>query len=224
MYEFVTGPLALISISVFVIGMTVHVVRYLQGLDWQLDRITYKKHVSFGARGAVRSIMFWILPYGTRSWRNNPFFTFFVFIFHAGLLIIPFFLQAHNILLESKLGFSLFSISDSFAYILTLGTLVSVLFLVLRRLSIEHVRSISSFNDYALLLICAAPFITGLLCYHQAPDYRFWLIAHVISGEIMLIAIPFTKLSHFVLFFLSRAQIGIDFGIKRGGMKNDMPW
>ena len=29
-------------------------------------------------------------------------------------------------------------------------------------------------------------------------------------------AIPFTKLSHFLLFFLSRAQIGMDFGIKRG--------
>jgi hypothetical protein len=35
----------------------------------------------------------------------------------------------------------------------------------------------------------------------------------------MLAAIPFTKLSHFVLFFLSRAQIGMDFGIKRGGTK-----
>jgi len=36
----------------------------------------------------------------------------------------------------------------------------------------------------------------------------------------MLIAVPFTKLSHFVLFFMSRGQIGMDFGIKRGGMKN----
>ncbi|MEJ2661725.1 MAG: hypothetical protein P8Z73_13520 [Desulfobacteraceae bacterium] len=41
----------------------------------------------------------------------------------------------------------------------------------------------------------------------------------------MLVAIPFTKLSHFLLFFLSRAQLGMDFGIKRGGMKSKgMPW
>ena len=41
----------------------------------------------------------------------------------------------------------------------------------------------------------------------------------------MLVAIPFTKLSHFVLFFMSRMQIGMDFGIKRGGMKSKgMAW
>jgi len=28
-----------------------------------------------------------------------------------------------------------------------------------------------------------------------------------------------TKLSHIILFFMSRAQLGMDFGIKRGGMK-----
>jgi len=40
-----------------------------------------------------------------------------------------------------------------------------------------------------------------------------------------LIAIPFTKLSHIVLFFASRAQIGMDYGIKRGGMKGkSMAW
>ena len=36
----------------------------------------------------------------------------------------------------------------------------------------------------------------------------------------MLVAIPLTKLSHFVLFYCSRIQIGMDYGIKRGGMKN----
>ncbi len=51
------------------------------------------------------------------------------------------------------------------------------------------------------------------------------VIAHIIAGEIWLIAIPFTKLSHFLTFFLSRIQIGMDYGIKRGGMKSKgMPW
>ena len=45
------------------------------------------------------------------------------------------------------------------------------------------------------------------------------------SLSLLLVAIPLTKLSHFVLFFLSRAQLGLDFGIKRGGMKNrGMAW
>ena len=65
-----------------------------------------------------------------------------------------------------------------------------------------------------------APFLTGFCAYHQLGNYDAWLIAHILSGELMLVAIPLTKLSHFVLFFCSRIQIGMDFGIKRGGMKN----
>jgi len=64
------------------------------------------------------------------------------------------------------------------------------------------------------------PFITGFLAAHNIGNYDFWVIVHVLCGEAMLIAVPFTKLSHFVLFFMSRGQIGMDFGIKRGGMKN----
>ena len=49
--------------------------------------------------------------------------------------------------------------------------------------------------------------------------------AQQVTGVAMLVAIPFTKLSHFLLFFLSRAQLGMDYGIKRGGMKSKgMPW
>jgi hypothetical protein len=44
------------------------------------------------------------------------------------------------------------------------------------------------------------------------------------SAEILLIIIPFTKLNHIVGFFLSRGQLGMDFGIKRGGEKRDFAW
>ena len=51
-----------------------------------------------------------------------------------------------------------------------------------------------------LLAIALAPFITGFLAYHRTPDYYSWLIAHIICGEIFLVAIPLTKLSHFDFF------------------------
>jgi len=50
---------------------------------------------------------------------------------------------------------------------------------------------------------------------HQFGDYTFWLYTHILSGELLLIAIPFTNLYHIVGFFLSRGQLGADFGIKR---------
>jgi nitrate reductase gamma subunit len=98
-------------------------------------------------------------------------------------------------------------------------------FILLRRIALPQVRILTKPYDLLVLVIAIAPFFTGFLAHQQVGNYNFWLIAHILSGEVFLIAIPFTKLSHFLLFFLSRAQIGMDFGIKRGGMKGrSMPW
>lgn len=225
MYEFLTGPMVWISFGIFFIGLIVRGVRYIKGLDWKLDRVTYSEHVSFGVKGAIRSIVFWIFPYGTHSWRKNPWFTLWVFLMHFGLLITPIFLLGHNVLLKERLGISLWTLPESVADAMTAIVMVSVVFLILRRIALPEVRIITNWYDYLLLLIAVAPFLTGFLAYHRASNYYFWLMAHIICGHIFIIAIPLTKLSHFLLFFMTRAQLGMDYGIKRGGMKGKgMAW
>lgn len=220
MYEFVTGPLAWLAFSVFFIGILVRIVRYIRGLDWKLDRVTYTVNVSYGVRGALRSVISWLFPFGTRSWRQYPFMTVLVFSFHIGILVTPVFLMAHNLLLWERWGIRLWTLPESAADALTLAVMISAVFLVLRRVALPEVRIITSAYDFLVLAIAVAPFFTGYMARIQADGYRFWLVLHILSGEIMLMAIPFTKLSHFIGFFLSRAQLGMDFGIKRGGMKN----
>ena len=219
MYEFVTGPLAWIAFLIFFIGVIARAVWYFKGLHWQMDRVAYQPHMAYGIKGALRSIGFWLLPYGTRSWRQNPIFTCLVFVMHIGLLITPVFLMGHNILLQERWGVSLPTISETTADLLTIAVIVSVIFLVLRRIALTEVRIITNAYDYIVIAIAAAPFVTGLLARYQVGNYDFWLILHILCGEIFLIAIPLTKLSHFILFFTSRAQLGMDYGIKRGGMK-----
>ena len=209
MYEFVTGPLVWLSFGIFFVGLIVRTVLYIRGLDWKLDRVTYSVNTSYGVRGAVRSILFWLFPFATRSWRNNPWFTLWVFMMHIGLLLTPIFLLGHSVLMRERLGFGLWTLPEGLADVLTIVVIVAVIFLILRRIALPEVRLISS-----------APFVTGYIAAHGTPNYSFWIIAHVLCGEVFLIAIPLTKLSHFVLFFLSRAQLGMDYGIKRGGMKN----
>ena len=88
-----------------------------------------------------------------------------------------------------------------------------------------EVRILTTAYDYFILALSVAPFITGLLARYEVGNYSFWLTVHILCGEALLIAIPFTKLSHIVLFFASRAQLGMDYGIKRGGMKGKgMAW
>lgn len=225
MYQFVTGPLLWLSFLVFIVGIVVRAVLYVRGLDWKLDRVAYRIHFAQGLRGAVRSVVSWLFPFGTRSWRAKPGMTVLFFAFHGGLIITPLFLLAHNIILKQRWGIHWFSLPEIVSDVLTVVVIVSVLFFVLRRIALGEVRILTTAYDYLLLGIALAPFLTGFLASHLAPGYSFWLIAHVLTGEIMLVAIPLTKLSHVILFFLTRSQIGMDFGIKRGGMKGrDLPW
>ena len=219
MYEFVTGPLAWLAFAVFFVGIIVRLVLYVRGLDWKLDRVTYAVNTSYGVRGAVRSILFWLVPFGTQSYRNNPGFTLALFVMHVGLIVTPIFLLGHNILLQERWGFSLWSLPGGVADFLTIAVIVSALLLVMRRIALPEVRIITSAYDYLLIAIAVAPFVTGLIARYAFVNSQPWLIVHVLCGEIFLVAIPLTKLSHFVLFFATRAQLGMDYGIKRGGMK-----
>lgn len=219
MYQFVTGPLLWLAFTVFFVGCFVRIVLYVKGLDWQADRVAYSVYLSQGLKGAFRSIFFFLIPFGTRSWRAKPGFTILFFAFHIGLIFTPIFLRAHNIILKERWGFSLASLPESAADILTIIVISSVVVFIIRRVALPEVRILTNSYDYLMLLIAGAPFITGLIAHYTFTGYNFWLIFHIICGEIMLIAIPFTKLSHFVLFFMSRGQLGMDFAIKRGGMK-----
>lgn len=225
MYNFITGIMFWTALGVCLTGMVVRLIWYFKGLHWQLDRVAYKSFPKAGLKGALWSIYKWLLPFGTFGWRKQPFMTLLFFGFHLGAVLIPLFLLGHNLFLQEKIGFSLFTLNTVVADILSWMVIISAFFLVLRRIALPEVRILTTWYDYLIILISVAPFITGLLARYEVGNYSFWLLTHIITGEILLIAIPFTKLSHVFLFFASRAQLGMDFGIKRGGLKGiKMAW
>lgn len=225
MYDFLTGPMLWVTFIVTGAGLLLRILMYLWGLHWQMDRVAYRAHFGYGLKGAFRSIFYFLLPFGARTWREKPLFTILFFAFHVGLLVTPVFLEAHNIMLEQAFGFSLPRLPAVAADFLSWTVIVGGLFLVLRRIAFPEIRILTTFYDYLLIVITVAPFVTGLVARYDLGNTDFWLLAHIISGEVWLLALPFTKLSHVVLFFMSRMQLGMDYGIKRGGMKGtDMAW
>ncbi|RJP94608.1 MAG: hypothetical protein C4518_03195 [Desulfobacteraceae bacterium] len=225
MVDLLTGFGLWFSLGICLVGLLVRGFLYIKGLHWQLDRVAYTAHPKAGIKGAARSVFFWILPFASHGWRAKPGMTLLFFIFHAGIIGIMLFLSAHNMIFQKTFGFSLAILPPVVADILAWGAIFSAFFLTVRRLVLPEVRILTTASDYMILLLSTAPLITGLICRYDLNDYPFWMIAHILSGEILLIAIPFTRLSHVLLFFLSRAQLGMDFGIKRGGMKGKgMAW
>jgi nitrate reductase gamma subunit len=212
MYDFLTGPALWFTFIIFLGGMFVRMI-FLFRLSRKKDQVFYN-HVSFS--WGLKSILHWLVPWASASMRNQPFFTFMVFVFHLTLLAVPLFLNAHNILWDEAFGISLWSIPEVLADLMTIALILSVIFLFARRIIRAEVRILTETWDYILLILTSAPFITGFLAYHQWGPYETFLILHILFAEILLILIPFTKLSHMILFFFTRAFIGFEMGGRRG--------
>ena len=198
MYQFLTGPLAWLSFAIFLIGLIVRTVLYIRGFSWKFDRVATKEQSPSGIKGVLSPIFLWLFPFIDRRWRNNVGFAILVLVFRIGLVVMPIFLLAHNIILKERWGIRFWTLPETTADILTIAVIFSAVFLILRCVALPGLRNITTVYDYVLLAILLAPLITGFLAYHQVPTYRFWLIAHIICGEIMLIAIPFAKIWHVV--------------------------
>ncbi|MFH1156370.1 MAG: hypothetical protein V1793_21390 [Pseudomonadota bacterium] len=125
-------------------------------------------------------------------------------VFHVLLFSIPLLLLAHNMLLEDAVGLSLWSMPEEAAESLTQVFLACLGFFLVRRIVSPRVRSITEISDYGVLVMTAAPFVTGLLALHQIGDYKLMLTLHMLSGELMLLMAPFTKVYHMVFFFVGR--------------------
>ena len=212
MYAFLTGPAVWIAMTVFVSGLLVRIV-FLIGLSREKDRGVYN-HASFG--WGVRSILHWVFPWAGAATRQQPVFALAVFVFHLCLVGVPLLLEAHNILWDEAFGYRLWSMPDALADALTIAMIASGVFLLVRRLLRPEVRVLTGAWDYALLILTMLPFVSGMLAYHQWGDYETMFYLHVVSGELLLIIIPFTKLSHMILFFFTRAFIGFEMGGRRG--------
>lgn len=214
-YAFVAGPLLWISFGVFILGLIYRIFTFLR-VSREKDKIIYQ-HLRW--RYVFLSLGRWLAPLN-KTVAKSPDVAIPVYLFHFCLIVLPIFLRGHIILWEeSRFGLTWPSLPPWGADLMTLVVVtIGVLFLMRRVLS-RDVRLLSTFSDYALLVVTVLPFLTGFFLTQGTLDSLVprlnMQIAHMLTGELMLILIPFTKLSHFVLFFFSRGATAVEFG-RRG--------
>ena len=215
MYELITGPLVWISFIIFIGGIVYQLISML--ILAKKDKVIYPY---MSLKYSLRSIFHWIIPFASTNMRKRPIMTIVSFAFHICLLLTPIFLLAHNLLWYQSWNISWWTLPDNIADMMTIIVILACIFFLFRRIILPEVRFVTFASDYLLLLIALAPFITGFLAYHQCFAYKPMLIAHILSGEIMLIAIPFTRLSHMLFFLFTRAYMGSEFG----AVRNSKDW
>lgn len=125
---------------------------------------------------------------------------------------MPIFLSAHVVLVEEAFKISWPVLNDGVADLLTGVIIAALLFFAGRRLLVPEIKFLTSAMDFVLICIVLLPFLTGFLAYHQVVAYRWMTIVHILSGEFMLIIIPFSRLAHMITAPLTRAYTGSEFG------------
>ena len=148
----------------------------------------------------------WFLPVN-RVARNRSLYSIFSILFHIGLLLVPIFLFAHVKLWETSVGISWLTLPYSWAYWLTISTIVFGIALVIGRSLNKSSSFLSRKQDYLWPLLLLIPFITGFVCGHiivSSNTYKFFMLLHILSADLIFILIPFTKIAHCVLMPLSQ--------------------
>jgi len=206
-YEFVRGPLVWLSIIIFVLGC-------FSRITYNLTKRRQKKilYPVASVKGVLRSILHGVFPFGSRYMRKNPVFTIITVLFHISLMAVPLFLLSHVILWYESWEIFWWSMPERLADLMTVIVILSCVFFMVRRLVVPEVKRVTGVSDMMLLMLIIAPFLTGFLATHQWGPYRLMLILHIISGELLLVTIPFSKLGHMLFFWISRAYMGAEYG------------
>jgi nitrate reductase gamma subunit len=218
LYDAARGPLFLAAGAVFVLGFVWRIIRFARltsAIPPRKRAGTLPGAISGPADADARFLLAGRGPIGRlllrarRTWRaslfaRSPVMAPLSLAFHVLLFVLPLFLPAHNILLFQAFRVALPVLPEAFMDRLTLGILSIGCFFLLRRAFLPRVRALTTGQDLVVLCLVAAPFVSGWLAYHQVYAYRDVLVGHMILGEILIAAIPFTKLGHMPFLLFSR--------------------
>ena len=189
-----------ISVGIFVAGM---LFRILHNLVIGMPQNLAQAKGSYFTPGVATIFRRSWSPVG-KSYRG--YYTMVAgYCFHIGLFVTILFLEQHILFFKSIIGFGWPALSPALidlAALLGIGALVAVL---LHRIIDPVLRHLSDFQDYLTWLLTFAPLLTGYITQHPiAMSYQTALIVHLICVDFLLIAAPFTKLTHMVSLFVGR--------------------
>lgn len=214
--EFGRGPLFRFAFALMALGLlrifVLAILQIAEAYGRSPDKSVPWKEV-------LRQTLAWAVPIG-RLWRRRPVYSSTSFLFHVGLLLVPFFLAAHVMLWKGAIGFAWPALPRDVADWLTVLAIATGLALFAGRVLSRRARALSRFQDYGWPLLLVIPFATGYLCSHgtlSPSAYQQLMLVHIYSGDLILVLVPFTKVAHCVLAPLSQAVTSVSWRLVPGG-------
>lgn len=202
------GPVMQLALSIFAFGVAWRLTSLFL-LPFARDRSLPRKGAPPAALAALREIL-------RRSWPQKSFGLASLFttvngyVFHFGLAVVVFAFAPHILFIKSLFGVSWGNLPSNVIYAVAVVTVASLVAALIRRISNPVQRLISTFDDYSAWFVTLLPVATGLAAAsHLVVRYETLLAVHILSVALFLAWLPFGKLMHAFLVFVTRGATGV---------------
>jgi len=198
-------------------GLNIAVGIFLLGVLWRLIEIYSlgrKKDLAAprsvaGASGLNTVFRRSMPPKGMGMVKKSPVSYIGGYTFHIGLAIVVFLFAPHIKFIESVLGISWPGLPSQFIDLVAVVTIAAMVVVLVDRINKPVKRYLSTFEDWFTWLVTFLPVLTGWMAVqHLLLPYTTMLALHILSVEILLIVLPFSKLFHAFTLWGSRYYNG----------------
>lgn len=204
------GPMFRIALAICVVGVLIRLVEIIA-----LGR----RHDFAEARGGE------LLPGLTTvckrfypdpgTFRRAPFDVLVGMLWHLGFIAVLLLFIPHVEVIESMFGIAWPALPNPLADAITAVTLCALVAALIHRLVHPVKRFLSRPEDYLIWALTFALVLSGYLAYHRLINpYPLALGIHILTAEVFLILLPFTKLAHLFTSPVARWYTGANFGRK----------
>ncbi len=211
--EFARGPALWFSLVVMVAGSLWRVVGiYRLGSRPDLSEPRSTRLLA----GAMRGIFRRMIP-RKEFRRTGRLGAFNAYLYHIGLAVIVFGYLPHIRFIGRLTGLAWPPLPAPVVYFAVGLTFVSFFLALMERLTDPVLRLLSGFDDYFSWFVVFLPLATGMIAINQSyapgaapapPLDPRPLAIHLLSVELLFVWLPFGKLAHAFLVFISRGVTG----------------
>jgi nitrate reductase gamma subunit len=200
----VRGPALQFATVVFVLGVVVRIFEILI-----LGRkANLAEPRGSAVAGGLRTIITRTVP-DRGTLQRSTFNVVAGYVFHIGLFITIFLFTPHILLFDDIFGVSWPALPTPVIDAVTIVSVITLLAVLLHRISSRVMRFLSGFQDYFVWLVTTLPLVTGYIAFHRIGLPPPQLIAiHILSVELLMVVFPFTKLMHTFTLLMARYYNG----------------
>ncbi len=214
-------------------GLAAAIAIFTAGSAWRLFGIfRHRVKPDFSEARSTAVVAGMLKAIATRMWHHPTFRkrtlvgTLNAYGYHIGLAIVFFGFLPHIDFIKRLTGLAWPAVPGWLFVVGVAITIIGLFYALMVRLSSPVLRLLSSFDDYFSWFVTLLPMLTGMAIitlpldasYPKAPAEPVAVAIHLLSLELLLAWLPFGKLAHAFLVFVSRGMTGMAFARKGAGL------